>query len=373
MEMTGKERGRRFAKALLAAAALLMMAAWGGGCARGEKTIVLTFTGDCTIGSTEQKRNLPDSFDTVVKEKGYAWPFAKYRDLFEKDDCTVINFEGVLSNSKEEENTKKVYRFRGPTDFVNVLLEGSVEAAGLSNNHTKDFGSQGLRNTSETLTAAGIPWFRLRDTYVFRKDGIGVALIAIDNSSLQNNGKWLKEEMRRLKASGEAGAIVVCFHCGTEYDAKHNENQRLRGEWFLKNGADLVIMNHPHVPQGIRVYKNRTVCYSLGNFVFGGNSQIRTETLRNNLQVTSLYALVVQAELRFDDDGTYLGQQITLYPTFTSSEAPVNNYQPYPVSGEEAEAVRAAVQLDTDFDLPPLTEENGYTVMKMHWLPANDR
>jgi len=33
-------------------------------------------------------------------------------------------------------------------------------------------------------------------------------------------------------------------------------------------GANLIIGHHPHVPQGIEIYKGIPLCYSLGNFVF---------------------------------------------------------------------------------------------------------
>ncbi|MBI4395745.1 MAG: CapA family protein, partial [Elusimicrobia bacterium] len=34
-------------------------------------------------------------------------------------------------------------------------------------------------------------------------------------------------------------------------------------------GADAVIGHHPHVAQGLEVYKKKVIAYSLGNFVFG--------------------------------------------------------------------------------------------------------
>jgi len=36
----------------------------------------------------------------------------------------------------------------------------------------------------------------------------------------------------------------------------------------VDSGADLVLGHHPHVVQGLELYKNRLIAYSLGNFVF---------------------------------------------------------------------------------------------------------
>ena len=33
-------------------------------------------------------------------------------------------------------------------------------------------------------------------------------------------------------------------------------------------GADMILGHHPHVMQGVELYKNRVIAYSLGNFVF---------------------------------------------------------------------------------------------------------
>ena len=47
--------------------------------------------------------------------------------------------------------------------------------------------------------------------------------------------------------------------------------EKLAGGDFIRNGADIVVGNHPHVIQGLRVENGKTTLYSLGNFVFGGN------------------------------------------------------------------------------------------------------
>ena len=79
----------------------------------------------------------------------------------------------------------------------------------------------------------------------------------------------------------------------------------------------------------------------------------------------------VQVKMTFSNDGTYLGQQATIYPTYTSSAAPKNNYQPYRANAEEAVPIRDAMQIDTKFDLPEITtDENGLSRMELPYLPA---
>ena len=96
---------------------LVLSVVMASGCAAAEKSILLTFTGDCTLGSEEATRPREDSFDSLAAAKGYDYFFANFREMFEQDDQTVINFEGVLSDNKFQESRSKRYRFRGPTDF----------------------------------------------------------------------------------------------------------------------------------------------------------------------------------------------------------------------------------------------------------------
>ena len=105
--------------------------------AAADKTVLITFTGDCTIGGQEKTRALPDSFDTTVSEQGYDYFFRNFKSIFTSDDLTVINFEGVFSDSKVNEAAKK-YRFRGKTAYAKILTGSGIDAASLSNNHIGD-------------------------------------------------------------------------------------------------------------------------------------------------------------------------------------------------------------------------------------------
>ena len=341
------------------------------GQAAAEKVITLSFTGDCTIGTEELTRHTVDSFDSVAKEKGYSYFFENFRDVFSQDDCTVVNCECVLADSSDGE-AEKDFRFRGPEEFVNIFREGSVEAVSLANNHSKDYGGAGLLNTIRVLEEAGIGWARDQDFYIFEKDGIRIAFAGVDHGIMQWSDYLIRDKLLKMQEDGEINAAVLMIHEGKEYSARHLGKQELYSEYFVENaGADLVIIHHPHVLQGIKILNNRCIFYSLGNFVFGGNDDIREEKFLIDKTVTSLYSMVVQVKMTFSNDGTYLGQQATIYPTDTNSAAPKNNFQPYRANAEEAVPIRDAMQIDTKFDLPEITtDENGLSRMELPYLPA---
>ena len=352
--------------ALLVAFVLLLSC----GQAAAEKTITLSFTGDCTLGTEELTRNAPDSFDNTAAAKGYGYFFRNFADLFAQDDCTVVNLEGVFQDSSDNEADKD-FRFRGPEKFVNILKQGSVEAVSLANNHSRDYAWEGLWNTMRVLDEAGIGWARAEDFWIFEKDGIRIAFAGVDHGIFAASSWILQEKLLDLKKNGEADAIVMLIHEGKEFSPIHLGNQDQYAQYFIDTaGADLVIMHHPHVVQGVNILNNRSVFYSLGNFIFGGHNMVS----RNDTEGTnSLYSLVVQAKLRFSDDGKYLGQQMILYPAYDSGAYPQNNYQPTRLTEEEAQPVMEAIQFDTKFPLPALQkDEKGRVYAVMDYLPAEE-
>lgn len=356
---------------------LLLAAIFTMSSAMAEKTITLTFTGDCTIGSEEATRLNDDSFDSLVKAKGYDYFFANYRSLFEQDDLTIINFEGVLSDSKTQESRIKRYRFRGPTEFVKILTGSSIEACSLANNHIADFGTQGAESTRAALEENGIAWFQQYHYYMYEKDGIKIAFVSLHN--IWNEFEKVKALLLDLKENQGANAIVVCWHAGREYRGGHETNVERTSQAMVKYGADLIIMHHPHVLQGMNVSKNRCIFYSVGNFVFGGNSRIKTEKFKLKESVTSLYSIVVRAKLTFTNNGRYLGQQVTLYPTYNTSGAmdkdgqQINNYQPFRADAEQAVPVRYAIQRDSTYQMPEITTDaDGLSLIELPYMPAFD-
>jgi len=327
----------------------------GGAEDTGNTTIRLTFAGDVTLGCEEILQREAYSLVGYAKEYGYDYFFEKVRGLFAQDDLTVVNFEGVLADNARGENKNKNFRFRGPTDFAQILCEGSVEAVNLANNHTKDYGNRGVESTNAALDAAGVARFGSRDVFIFEKNGIKIAFLGLYFSEFGEHREWIEQEMARLDS--EVNAIVFSFHAGREYAENRIPSQEEYAQFAIDLGADLVIMHHPHVVQGMDVMENRSVFYSLGNFCFGGNRHAKV-----------FESLVVSAEMTFDENGQYIGQQIALYPAFTTGTTTHNNYQPMFVAGREAAQVLALVQQDTPFALPAFDEAAGCAALP--YLPA---
>jgi poly-gamma-glutamate synthesis protein (capsule biosynthesis protein) len=334
----------KFILALLIAFSLLMPS-----CLAEETTFTLTFAGDCTLGSEEYLREREGSFDSYIKQYGAEYPLQKVRDIFLKDDWTTVNLECVLSDSAEGENKKQTYRFRGPSSFTDILTSSGVDMVNLSNNHTDDYGKTGMQSTQDILNAAGIKYCHNEDVYILEKNGIRIAFMGINVTEYDTLGKDLNKRIASLKAEENCQFVVVSFHFGWEYSFVHNKKQMLTSHEVILSGADLVVGTHPHVVQGIENYKNRLILYSIGNFSFGGNMKLNPR---------SLQAYIAQVKLTFKD-GVFKDQQLTIIPVHTTGIQPGNDYQPYLVTEEEAQAVIERIQGDTPFPLNPYVEGIG--------------
>ena len=138
-----------------------------------------------------------------------------------------------------------------------------------------------------------------------------------------------------LRAEG-CQVIIGVIHAGVEYDKRHDYNQVKIARRFIEWGADIVVGHHPHVLQGYEVMDGVPVYYSLGNFVFAGNFQVKTR-----------YTAILQLALSFSEDGRYLGSRANFIPCRLSEHSEINYYQPYPVTGREAGLAIRQIQYDT--------------------------
>jgi len=302
-------------------------------------TIKLSFAGDCTLGGDERWMNYSLGTFKAMRAQvdNDAYFFEKCQKIFAQDDLTLVNLEGVLSDSNRGLVKGKKWNFRGLTDSVNILKLGSVEAVTLGNNHSGDYGRFGLDATRQALRDAGIQYCLDEESFIYEKEGVRIAFLGFWETAFRAKRAWLKQEIARLKTEEGCQAVVILYHGGSQYQQKHNKAQTEDAHYAIDIGADLFIGYHPHVLQGIEIYKNRHIIYSLGDFCYGGNRKPRA---------IEYPGMVTSFELRFEK-GEYLGQQLTIHPFRISATAPRNNFQPYPVLGGEADEVMRLLQNDT--------------------------
>ncbi|WP_436525664.1 CapA family protein [Actinoplanes sp. HUAS TT8] len=204
------------------------------------------------------------------------------------------------------------FAFRSPPSYAGHLKDGGFQLMNLANNHAKDFGTTGNRNTINALTGAGLKYTGTEDLITtVEVKGIKVAVIGFAPYAGSNNLNDLAHAKSIVaKAKTQADLVIVQAHMGAEGATMNHvkpgtENYlgENRGDpvkfthAVIDAGADLVIGHGPHVLRGMEFYKGKLIAYSLGNFAGGGHTLSKDGILK--------YGGILRVTL--NSDGSYGG------------------------------------------------------------------
>lgn len=289
------------------------------------KSVKISAAGDCTLG-WDPRYGYATRFDKYLDDNNgdFGYYFKKVKDVFEKDDLTIVNLEGQFTTSNDK--VEKKYNFKGPTSYVNILKEGSVEAVSFANNHARDFGEKGYNETIETLKNAGVLYYGDSNYLIKEINGIKIGFFAFLDIYGQKYS-LVKDAIDYLKENN-CDLIIASMHWGIEGDYKQATFQEKMGRYMIDNGVDLVLGSHPHRIQGIEKYKGKYIVYSMANFSFGGNQNPPDKD-----------TFIFQQTFNFIDGEIALDDSIKIIPASVSGVKNVNNYQPVILEGEEKERV----------------------------------
>lgn len=287
-----------------------------------QTEILMSFTGDCILG-TDENFLWETGFNAYYESYGGAYFFQNVKHIFEADDLTIVNMEGTLT----EETTReyKQFAFKGEPRFVDILTNGSVEAANMANNHSHDYGQKSFEDTVSILEQNNIRTFGYDDIAVMEVKGVKVGMFGIyELDDHLERIPQLQQNIAKLKARN-VDIIVGVFHWSNELVTVPDANQITLGHMAVELGADIVVGHHPHVVQGIEEYQGKTIAYSLGNFCFGGNTHPQ-----------EMDTMILQQKFVLSEDREIIDTQTTVIPCSVSSDISYNNYQPTVLEGDAA-------------------------------------
>ena len=292
--------------------------------------LLLSFTGDCILGTDEYfawDTGLPAYYDLYGPE----YFLKNVRSIFEEDDLTIVNMEGTLT--EETTRVEKQFAFKGDPDYVKILTSSSVEAANVANNHSHDYGEKSFQDTVNILETNGIRTFGYDNVAIMEIKGIRVGMFGIyELDDHLERIPQVKKDIAKLKEQ-QADIIIAVFHWSNELVTVPDENQVTLAHLAIDEGADVVVGHHPHVVQGIEKYKGKIIAYSLGNFCFGGNTH-----------PTEMDTFIFQQKFVLNGAKNITVSEYHLIPCRVSSETTYNNYQPTPLTGEEAKETMHKIQ-----------------------------
>ena len=293
-------------------------------------SVTVSMAGDCTLGKDEAF-NYSTSLNAYYDMYGSAYFFQNVKSVFDADDLTIVNFEGTLTDSTARNG--ETFAFKAPAEYAEILTDGGVEAVNVANNHSHDYGDQGFADTKENLKKAGITTFGYNETALMEVKGVKIGLVGIYelHDHLEREHQ-VRVNIQKVRAEG-ADLVFVVFHWGNEKDTVPDANQVTLAKLAIDNGADLVVGHHAHVLQGVTTYKGKTIAYGLGNFCFGGNSA-----------PSDMDTIIFQQTFTLDTDGSVTSEKPNLIPCRISSDYYINNYQPTPATGDEANRILQKIQ-----------------------------
>lgn len=229
--------------------------------------------GDRAVGSYIDAHGGPAALANVA-------PYLRSADL------AFVNLEGPISD-KGTKLVWKEYTFRSRLALAAGLASAGIDVVSTANNHAADCGPAAVLDTIARLDKVGIehagsgkdlsaartpalidtPAGRVAVLAFTDKFASGFAATA-DHAGVAPIGDGSKVLEAIAAARKKADYVIVSFHWGIEYDSQAAAYQRSLAHRCIDAGADLILGHHPHVIQGLEVYKDKLIAYSLGDFVF---------------------------------------------------------------------------------------------------------
>ena len=307
----------------------------------GVKKIRLGFVGDIGLG---QKHS-----DLCEKDRG-TYLHEKMQSCFEDVDVIIGNLEcSILKNDTVGKMTTNLYAV--PAALECIKGQTNIHVC-LANNHIADFGDYGVCSTIKHLDNAGIPHFGAGSN-----DSIAISPHIIDildtriglicgsdfkysNATKKSAGsapyniRRLTRQITELKRSCKY--VIVILHADEEFNNIPSPYRIRHSRSLIDAGADAVIQHHPHVVQGVEIYKGCTIAYSLGNWAFDlGDYQSR--------HIQTKYGILLVLEF---SDGENVDQSYSVTHTLIDE-----HHRPIPLSHNDAEVQQARFeQLSASID-----------------------
>ncbi len=221
-------------------------------------------------------------FDPIIAGE----PETIYGDLLQvlrQVDLRITNLECPLTDG-EGQIWKSGSMLKGLPIHIGGLTSVPFEVVTMANNHVFDYGLEGFRETQQVLAEHGVRSVGSGPTgeeawkpLIVDVKGVRLGIVNFsegEDLTAANGGPgvcgWEVEKacdiVRELKP--QVDSVLVIGHCGVEYVPFPPPYVEKAFQAMVNAGADLVIGHHPHVPQGVQIYKGVPICYSLGNYVF---------------------------------------------------------------------------------------------------------
>ncbi len=255
-----------------------------------KENVSMAITGDVMFA-----RKMPGVLAAVTS------PFKNVENVTKNVDLLLINFENPATTATVA--YKGNVPLKADPSYTHFAKANSNTIAALANNHIFDYGEAGLNDTLKSLSDNNISYIGAGHNKEEASKPIieeikGRKIVILNYMDQDNFKEYSQKEMPKATSASAstnnsnnshsgysaidwdtvkkdidankegADMVLVYLHYGNEYSHSPNEHQKNISKKFIDYGADIVVGSHPHVTEGVEVYKNKPIFYSLGNFIF---------------------------------------------------------------------------------------------------------
>lgn len=271
-------------------------------------TFTMALTGDIMCHNTMYQ----DAYESSTDSYNFEHFFENIKYYLQTADLTIGNLETTFAGKARGYSSYPT--FNTPESLARTLKKVGFDVVSTANNHCYDKGYTGLVSTLNYLDEADLSH---TGTYASSEDqskilvnnvkGVKIAFLSFTYGT---NGITVPADktysvnlidkdliLNQLSLAKEQNVDMICvsMHWGQEYQTTPNSTQKELTEFLFKNGADLIIGNHPHVLQPMEKQtitledgstKECFVIYSLGNFMADQNKAYTRDSVILNLKIT---------------------------------------------------------------------------------------
>lgn len=201
-----------------------------------------------------------------------------------KSDYSIVNFECAVTNDTDKPIVKMGPCLSCSDKEVTLLKTLGFDCVTLANNHFRDYGNSGVRNTLQALKENMIDYVGGGENIAEAEkvlykviDGKTIAIVNFCENEFSIATKCLggSAPMNAVinyhqitEAKQKADVVIVIIHGGHEGYQFPTLRMRQLYRWYVELGANMVVNGHQHCFSGYEIYKGAPIVYGLGNFCF---------------------------------------------------------------------------------------------------------
>lgn len=195
-------------------------------------------------------------------------------------DYIIGNLETPFSERKKPYGAKSAY-ISSDKECIKILNHLHISAVNLSNNHIFDYGEEGYQLTIDLLDKNGIKYFGTDGKSIYIEDKHNKLAFSgfccyttnpmknVEYGSHGVNEFDFTKVSKILKENSSKGYFnIFSVHSGFEHVNYPSLENIIISRKLAELSPYIYYGHHPHVIQGLEIYKGSLIAHSLGNFSF---------------------------------------------------------------------------------------------------------